>query len=84
VSAEVLKTIRGYAAANRITLTGHARKRMAERNVRYADIRTALVNARSCRPADGTNWRATGPDVDGDDLDVVVALEDGLIVVTIY
>ena len=83
-AAEALEKVRGFASAGRYVITQHARLRMAQRNVRDGDLRKALVKARSCRAqADGT-WKVDGPDMDGDDLTVVVAIEDGLVVVTLF
>jgi hypothetical protein len=56
---------------------------MRHRNVRYVDVRNALVHARSCC-RDGVRWRVEGPDMDGDGLELIVVIEDGLIVVTVF
>jgi hypothetical protein len=83
-AAEALRDIRGYAAAGRYAVSAHARKRMRERSVREGDLRNALVNAGACvEQADGT-WKVSGEDLDGDELTVVVAIEDGLVVVTLF
>lgn len=83
-AAEALRDVRGYAAAGRYVVSQHARMRMQERGVREADLRNALVNARACSPQQSGNWRVEGRDLDGDDLTVVVAIEDGLVVVTLF
>jgi hypothetical protein len=57
---------------------------MGERGVRAADLRNALVNARSCAPQAGERWKVEGSDLDGDDLTVVVVIDDGLLVVTLF
>jgi hypothetical protein len=57
---------------------------MLQRNVRREDVRHALVAARVCRAQPNGRYKATGPDLDGDDLDVVVAIEDGVLVVTLF
>ena len=44
----------------------------------------ALANATGCVAAEGGKWRTTGPDLDGDALDVVVAVVDGVVVVTVF
>ena len=31
-----------------------------------------------------SDWTVTGPDRDGDDLEVAVVLEDGILVITVY
>jgi hypothetical protein len=81
---EALKAIRGYARAGRIGYVTHAQQRMVQRGARAADVRHALVNASSTRPSDDDKWRVVGPDLDGDDLEVVVALEGRVIVVTVF
>jgi len=84
-AAEALATIRTHAVARRIVYTVHARQRMDQRNVTRSDVVKALSNARTCRAGDAADkWIACGPDGDGDDLDVVVVIEAGLIVVTVY
>lgn len=65
-------------------MTRHARERMRQRGADFTDVRHALIRAQTCTPADRDRWKATGPDRDGDDLTCVVALEDGVIVVTVF
>jgi len=79
-----LADVRGFAAANQILIGRHARERMVERGVLYEDVRSALVSARSCRAQDGGRWRVSGSDRDGDDLDLIVVLEAGVVVVTVF
>ena len=80
----VLETIRGYAAANRYELSDHAYSRMKQRNIRIADIHNALTKAFRCSSQQNERWRVDGPDMDGDGLTLIVAIEDDLIVVTLY
>lgn len=80
----VLADVRGYAAAGRISLTTHARARMVQRNVKPGDVRVALVSAVSCKGQADGKWKETGPDMDGDALDLVVVLEAGVLVVTVF
>lgn len=56
---------------------------MRQRNERYVDVRNALVHARSCS-VEGKRWRVEGPDADGDSLQLVVVIDDGLVVVTVF
>jgi hypothetical protein len=79
-----LQTIRGLASAGRIVVSGHAWQRMAERRVRLADLRAALVGATSCRAEPSERWRVQGPDLDGDDVTVMVVLEGDVVVVTVF
>ena len=82
---EVLRDVRGYAQANRIVLTVHARQRMRERRATFADVQHALSAAERCEPAEEPErWRVTSADLDGDALTLVVAVEDGVVVVTLH
>jgi hypothetical protein len=83
-AATALADIRGFAAANRIRIGGHAWMRMGERGAQYEDVRHALAGARKCRQADQGRWKVTGDDLDGDELILVVAIEAGVVVVTVY
>ncbi len=83
-ASAALAGIRGYAAANRIRILRHAWQRMGERGTQYEDVRHALAGARRCRAADQGRWKVTGDDLDGDELTLVVAIEAGVIVVTVY
>lgn len=80
-----LAEIRRHAVAGRIVYTRHAIQRMGERGAHRADVREALCGASSCKVGSSVGtWVVCGRDRDGDDLDVVVAVEAGLIVVTLF
>ncbi len=79
-----LADVRGYAAANLIRIGRHARERMAARGVLYEDVRIALVGARSCSFQEGGRWKVRGSDRDGDELVLVIVLDAGVIVVTVF
>jgi hypothetical protein len=82
--AEALDAIRGYARANRIVIArGHPGERAQERTRQYGDIHAALSNAKSAKLQENGRWRVRGQDLDGDDLTIVVIIENGLIVVTV-
>jgi len=83
-AANALADIRGYAAANRIRILRHAWQRMGERGEQYEDVRHALADARRCKAADQGRWKVSGDDLDGDELTLVVAIEAGVVVVTMY
>ena len=79
-----LADVRGYAVANRIRIGRHAWERMAERGVQYEDVRHALATARSCKAQDRGRWKVFGNDRDGDELVLVIVIEAGVVVVTVY
>lgn len=82
--AEALARIRGYAGANRIEYSSHARQRMRERGASREDVRSALVTARDCSSQPDERWTVVGEDTLGDELTVVVVIEDGVVVVTLF
>jgi hypothetical protein len=57
---------------------------MPKRNVSYEELEEALLNAKSCLPDRDGKWKVIGPDADGDDLTVIIVLDDGVRVVTVY
>ena len=79
-----LKDVRGYAAAGRIVVTRHASQRMAQRGAGEADVRNALTYAVTSLATPDGRWKVTGPDMDGDALTLVVTIEGGVIVVTVF
>ena len=80
---EAPEQIRGFALANRIRYSGHSRKRMRERGVRDQDVRRALCNLRKWSQETSEKWLVTGPDLDGDDLTMVLVIDDGVLIVTV-
>lgn len=70
IAAEARELVREWTRANRYTITAHARDRMRQRRVSEEDLVRALSYATGCK-ADGDKWKATGPDLDGDDLTAV-------------
>jgi hypothetical protein len=82
--AEALQDIRGYAGAGRVVFPTHARRRMRERGADEEDVIHALTGAASCEAEPPDRWKVPGRDRDGDPLTVVVVIEAGLIVVTLY
>jgi hypothetical protein len=57
---------------------------MKERGVYREDVRNALTYLESCQPAEEERWKVSGPDLDGDALTVLVAIEGDLAVITVY
>lgn len=86
---QALVLIRGYAAANRVEISGHAMLRLRQRGGRPADAVHALAHGARCvdQRADhgrAGDWRVDGPDLEGDELTCVVVIEDDVIVLTVF
>jgi Domain of unknown function (DUF4258) len=83
--AEALRDVQGFAQAGRIIITTHARRRMNQRGATYQDVRHALMMATGCDTGnEPETWKVTSADLDGDAMTLVVALDDGAIVITLY
>jgi hypothetical protein len=83
-SGEALEEIRRIAAAGWIRYSPHAHLRMYERCITAEDVRNALTNATECAAAEKERWKVSGPDLDGEDLTLVVVLEGDVVVVTVF
>jgi pentatricopeptide repeat protein len=81
---EALEVIRGYAKAHRIEYSRHALRRMRERNINEQAIRHALVTAQKCILQENECWKVPSFDFSGCELTVVLAIEDDLLVVTVF
>jgi hypothetical protein len=57
---------------------------MHERFVRPPDIYHALENSASCKASEGRRWKVVGPDIDGDELTVVVTIDGDVVVITVF
>lgn len=84
-----LALVRELAAARRISLTRHARERMRPvpfgRGCSFEDLCCALRSATECKPGEEPErWIASGADLDGDELSVVLVIQDDLLVVTLF
>lgn len=83
---EARAAIAGFATANHIRFVNHAREQMTARRISYHDVRNVLVNSTSCdSSADGPGrWVVRGVDLDGEPTRVVCAIEDGVVVITVF
>jgi len=82
-----LRAVRGLAKANRLVFTKHAAREAVECGATRDDVRCALSNAKSIRASGrerASDWTVTGPDQVGDDLDIAVIVEDGILIITVY
>ena len=66
-------------------LTRHAIRRMRSRGASELDVRHALASAARCTEDEEPDlWRVEGPDLDNDEMSLIVAIDDGVIVVTMF
>jgi len=82
-----LRAVRGLAKANRLVFTKHAAREAVECGASRHDVCCALANSKSIRESGkgrASDWTVIGPDEDGDDLEIAVVLEDGILVITVY
>lgn len=81
---EVLRDIRELTAAGRAHVTSHGRLRMSQRGVTYADLRYGLMNASDCEAGESGRWRVWTTDMSGDSLTVILAIQDGILIITVF
>ena len=79
-----LADIKGFAAAKRVRLTRHAWQRLDERGASEGEVVYALRTANACVGQANGTWKVPSRDVEGDDLTVVVVIEAGVLVVTLF
>ena len=88
VTQQMLDEVRRLAAQGRVRITHHVSVERAYRyghNVRH--LHHALREAqsiRASRPDQASDWVVTGPDLDGDDLDLAIVIEADIVVVTVF
>lgn len=63
-------------------LTLHARQRMAQRNVTNADIKNC--GATGVVTVDGEKFKVVGKDIDDCELTVICAVDNGILIITIF
>lgn len=81
-----LHEIRRLATQGRVIYTRHAEQRMDERRVKRSDVIHALTSATDARwQADRQTFAVTGGvDMTGDELTVIVVIQDDVLVVTLF
>jgi hypothetical protein len=82
--AEALELIQEYVHFGRTRFTTHALRRMFQRNISRQDVYTAINTALSCLVQEDESWRVTGQDKEGDELTVIVSIEGGNVIITVY
>lgn len=83
--AAALRDIQGYAAANRVRFAKpHAFERMDQRGATVDDVIFALRTAKSCAIQDNGRWKVASADPEGDEMTIICALGDGVLVVTLF
>jgi hypothetical protein len=82
-SLEARRIVRDLVAGNFVP-TGHAEKRMAERNVSEADIQSVGHTCSSIEPQRDGKFKINGRDMDGEDLSVVCAYDGQTLIITLF
>jgi hypothetical protein len=65
-------------------VSAHGVARMRQRGASFADVKHALLTASRCRAQPDDRWRLDSEDLDGDDLTLVVFVDDGVLVITLF
>ena len=81
---DVVRDIRGFAAARRVRVTSHGQRRMSERGVTYADLRHGLMNTTDCEEGANGRWKVCTTDMSEDPMTITLFIQDGLLIVTVF
>ena len=81
---EMLALVRSYTQAGRWEVDSHGRLRMRERGAAFGDVRHGLLAGRRCSVQGNGRWRLETEDLDGDDLTLILAVDDGVLVITLF
>lgn len=79
-----MRKTRRLARAGKYVLTDYCVSRMVQRDVMPEDIQSALCRASQALLQANGRWRVVGPNVDAEQLPLVVEVRPSLIVVTVY
>lgn len=86
-AAQALVEVRRLALQGRVQITHHAAVERFYRHGGRGHILHALVHAdeaRASRPEHRSDWVVTGPDLDGDAIDLAVVIEADVVVITVF
>lgn len=82
---EMLERVRSYTRGNRWEVDQvHGQPRMQQRGVSYSDVEHALLNANQCQIQANGRWKLQSWDLDGDDLPLIVVVDGGVLVITLF
>jgi hypothetical protein len=82
---QMLELVRSLMRANRWEVDQyHGQSRMQQRSVTFADVEHALLHATQCRLQENGRWKLVSCDLDGDDLTLIVVVDDEVLVITLF
>lgn len=79
-----LKRIRDLARNGDYVITAYCAARMWQRSISRVDVVAVLTRSRRCFAQENGRWKLEGVDMSGDPLVVIVEIQDGVVVVTVY
>lgn len=82
--AEALELIKEYASFGRVSFEDHSLDQLEDRNISREDVYCALETATSCQAEPKERWKMTGVDTWGETLNVIVAINGAVCVITIF
>jgi hypothetical protein len=80
---EALAEINRAGTQGNFRTSRHAVQRMRERRVKWEDIKHGLMMANSCQPQPEDRWLVPTKDFDEEAFVIIVAIDDGVLVVTV-
>ena len=82
--AEVAELLRRCGYHNVWFREEHAAQRGLQRHVSVNDVIEALRNHARLTQQPNERWKAEGPDLDGDDLEVVFVVEADIVIISVF
>lgn len=83
--ADMLARVRGYTRAGRWMVDRHhCVPRMRQRHIQMRDIEHGLLAGTECHLQENGRWKLGTTDCDGDPLVLILHVDDGILVVTVF
>jgi hypothetical protein len=80
-----LELVRTYTLAGRWEVeANHGVIRMRERGASFSDIRHGLLSGTRCSVQENGRWRLVTEDLDADELTLILFVDDGVLVITLF
>ena len=83
VMRKAVDSVRSHAREGRVKYARHALRQMSVRGIGSCDVEDVLRHAGSCDVHEDETWWVSGPGIAGDEMSVIVALEQAGLVVLV-
>ena len=81
----MIELVRSYAIAERWEVeSSHGVQRVRERRISFRDVKHALMSGTRCAVQPNGRWRLDSQDLEGDELTLILFVDDGVLIITLY